>query len=48
MVEDVSPETEPPYEYECLKCGKRVTADSQPLECSNCGGEFENISNPRE
>ncbi|MFB6301123.1 MAG: rubrerythrin-like domain-containing protein [Halobacteriales archaeon] len=48
MVEGSSSETEPPFEYECLQCGERVTADSQPLECPSCSGEFENISNPRE
>jgi DNA-directed RNA polymerase subunit RPC12/RpoP len=47
-MEDISPDLDPPYEYECLECGRRTTADRQPVECADCGGEMENISTPRE
>ena len=29
-------------EYECLRCGKIVRADTHPGECPECGGEFQN------
>ena len=46
MVEK-TPDTEPPYTYECVECAERVTADTQPVECPECGGVMENISKPR-
>ncbi|MDX1746088.1 MAG: rubrerythrin-like domain-containing protein [Halobacteriales archaeon] len=39
---------EPPYEYECTGCGERVTAESHPGVCANCGGEVQDVSIPRE
>ena len=29
-------------EYECLQCGRIVTAETNPGECSECGGDFQN------
>lgn len=29
-------------EYECLQCGKIVTAETHPGKCPDCGGEFQN------
>lgn len=29
-------------EYECLQCGRIVTAETHPGECDECGGEFQN------
>lgn len=34
--------------YECFDCGARTTADSQLVECPECGGDVRNISVPRE
>lgn len=31
-----------PTTYECLRCGRIVTADSHPGECDRCGGGFQN------
>ena len=28
--------------FECLKCGRIVTAETHPGECRECGGEFQN------
>ncbi|PSP61976.1 hypothetical protein BRC77_11420 [Halobacteriales archaeon QH_8_64_26] len=28
--------------YECLNCGRIVTAESYPGTCSECGSEFRN------
>lgn len=29
-------------DYECLQCGQIVTAETNPGECSACGGDFQN------
>ncbi|MFP8953807.1 rubrerythrin-like domain-containing protein [Natrialbaceae archaeon A-arb3/5] len=29
-------------EYECLQCGRIVTAETNPGTCSACGGDFQN------
>ncbi|SIS08436.1 rubrerythrin-like domain-containing protein [Natronorubrum thiooxidans] len=29
-------------EYECLQCGKIVTAETNPGKCEACGGDFHN------
>ncbi|WP_222914019.1 rubrerythrin-like domain-containing protein [Natrinema sp. SYSU A 869] len=34
--------TEMTSEYECLQCGKIVTAETNPGECEECGGDFQN------
>ncbi len=34
--------------YECTSCGRRVTADTQPKECSQCGAPTQNISVARD
>ncbi|MFB6301984.1 MAG: rubrerythrin-like domain-containing protein [Haloferacaceae archaeon] len=47
MVEKKSPEAEPPHTYECVECGTRTTAESQPLECPDCGAWLRNLSKPR-
>jgi predicted transcriptional regulator len=39
---------EPPYVYECVDCGTRVTAGSRPEQCAECGGRLQNISVARE
>lgn len=28
--------------FECLQCGNMVTAESNPGECPECGGDFQN------
>jgi rubrerythrin len=34
--------------YGCLRCGRIVTNDSHPGECSKCGGSFQNRANSLE
>lgn len=34
--------------YECTHCGQRVTADTQPKECRECGAPTRNISVARD
>jgi len=34
--------------YECANCGLRVTADTQPKQCTECGGATRNISVARD
>ena len=34
--------------YECTSCGRRVTADTQPRQCSECGAPTRNISVARD
>ncbi|ELZ00944.1 rubrerythrin-like domain-containing protein [Natrialba asiatica] len=29
-------------EYECLQCGRIVEAETNPGECEECGGDFQN------
>lgn len=29
-------------DFECLQCGKIVTAETHPGECPNCSGDFQN------
>ncbi|MFC6765021.1 rubrerythrin-like domain-containing protein [Natrinema soli] len=41
-------EKSPPYTYECMECGHRMTADHQPMECTECEGEMLNLSKPQE
>jgi Zn finger protein HypA/HybF involved in hydrogenase expression len=38
-----------PYEssgslFECVECGGRVEAESNPGKCDGCGGEVRNLS----
>lgn len=40
------PEVDPPHIYECFECGHRESADTQPVECPDCGGRMENVSKP--
>lgn len=35
---------DPPHTYECVDCGYRVTADSHPETCPECGGRMRNLS----
>ncbi|MFB6102059.1 MAG: rubrerythrin-like domain-containing protein [Haloplanus sp.] len=39
---------EPPYTYECADCGHRMTAESKPSKCPECGGRMRNLSVARE
>jgi len=34
--------------YECTQCGRRVTADTQPKQCVECGAPVRNISVTRD
>jgi CBS domain-containing protein/ribosomal protein L37E len=34
--------------YECTRCGQRVTGDTQPKQCANCGAPTRNISVTRD
>ncbi|ERH02219.1 MAG: putative signal-transduction protein containing cAMP-binding and CBS domain protein [Halonotius sp. J07HN6] len=34
--------------YECTRCGRRVTADTQPKECDECGAPTRNLSVARD
>ncbi|ESS07868.1 MAG: putative signal-transduction protein containing cAMP-binding and CBS domain protein [uncultured archaeon A07HN63] len=34
--------------YECTRCGRRVTADTQPKECGECGAPTRNLSVARD
>lgn len=34
--------------YECTRCGRRVTEDTQPKECATCGAPVRNISVTRD
>ena len=34
--------------YECTRCGRRVTADTQPKQCGECGAPIRNISVARD
>ena len=34
--------------YECTQCGRRITADTQPKECTECGAAVRNISVTRD
>ena len=47
MIDDRSPEKEPPHAYECMVCGYRVTSKRKPGVCPECGGEMQNLSKPR-
>jgi Zn finger protein HypA/HybF involved in hydrogenase expression len=33
--------------FECLDCGKRTDAETQPMRCPTCGGDVRDISVPR-
>lgn len=37
---DDDPETE--STYECLQCGRLVTADQHPVDCPDCDGGMQN------
>lgn len=41
-------DSDTPTTYEWMACGERITADTQPMECPECGGMTQNIDNPRE
>lgn len=34
--------------YECPECATRVEADSQPVDCPDCGARLWDLSVPRE
>lgn len=46
--EDIEYRADATYEYECLSCGDRVSADSYPGECPNCGASYRNRNMPLE
>lgn len=41
-------EEEPPYTYECVDCGNRIKAESQPGDCPECSAKMRDISKPSE
>jgi rubrerythrin len=34
--------------YECMACGTRETAESQPVGCPDCGAAMRNLAVPRD
>lgn len=46
--EDVEYEIAATYDYECLRCGDVIAADSHPGDCEDCGASYRNRNMPLE